>query len=104
MKFNNGLIGIETGKDPMVLWKIANKALSTFKISISKKMSKNRAVRIRQLRIDEDYTWRAVASQSYKDWAGDADWQPDCSQFAGMALCESAAKMFDEDYRKKPWN
>lgn len=63
-------------------------------------MTKERAEFIRKLRVDENYTWREVAWACNQAWSG--DW--DCNQNMGMALCEEAAKLFDENYRKGLWN
>lgn len=57
-------------------------------------MDQRTAHHIRQLRIEEHLTWRAIARQVMKD----------SSQLIGMALCERAAMMCGEDYLKDPWN
>jgi len=46
------------------------------------------------------YTWRGVAQKCNDEW--DGDWGQ--NQIAGMEICEQAAKMFGEDYKKEPWN
>lgn len=73
---------------------------STFEDEAKELMTKERAEFIRKLRVDEDYTWREVAWACNEAW--DGDW--DSNQIMGMALCEEAAKLFDENYRKEPWN
>lgn len=67
---------------------------------VMENMTKEQADYVRQLRVDEGYSWRAVASACNEAWNG--DW--DSNQIAGMAICEKAASFFDEDYFEKPWN
>jgi hypothetical protein len=55
---------------------------------------------VRRLRIDDGYSWRAVASACADAWAG--DWNG--NQLAGMAICERAAELCGEDYDADPWN
>ena len=55
---------------------------------------------VRQLRVDEDYSWRAIAR-----WASallGAPWG--ANQLAGLVICEKAAKSLGEDFLKPPWN
>ena len=55
---------------------------------------------IRHLRVNEQYSWRAIArywSEKLRaPWGG--------NQLAGMVLCEKAAKVTGEDFLKPPWN
>lgn len=55
---------------------------------------------IRHLRVEEDYSWRAVAR--YISRTLKAPWGS--NQLAGMVLCEKAAKALGEDFLKPPWN
>ena len=73
---------------------------------IEPKMTLLRAKRIRQLRVDYSYTWRAIASESFKGaWKKeDVKWDPPNNQLAGLALCKFAAKYFNEHYLMTPWN
>ncbi|MDE2096386.1 MAG: hypothetical protein KGL39_04005 [Patescibacteria group bacterium] len=75
-----------------------------FKSEIRERMTAERAYRIRELRVTEGYSWRALASQSADDWGDDATWEPKSNQLAGMALCEIAAASMGEDYMQEPWN
>jgi len=55
---------------------------------------------IRHLRVDKEYSWRAIArhcSQYLKAPFGG-------NQLAGMVICEKAAKALGEDYLQPPWN
>ena len=72
--------------------------------SIKSKMTHERAVRIREVRIDEEGTWRYVAETIHKEWGADAEWTPPSNQLAGMALCQAAAEVFGEDSNEEPWN
>lgn len=65
------------------------------------------AARIRQLRCEEGYTWRAIALDVYHelDTKGEVpNWSPPSNQLAGMALCKIAADLLGEDANKDPWN
>ena len=55
---------------------------------------------VRQLRVDDGYTWRAVAATCALEWGG--GWGS--NQLAGMAICERAAALFGECALEKPWN
>lgn len=55
---------------------------------------------IRHLRVDKNYSWRAVARYFSKQLQ--APWG--ANQLAGMVLCEKAAKVTGEDFLKPPWN
>lgn len=58
------------------------------------------ANRIRYLRVDRGYSWRAIArhcSHNLKATFGG-------NQLAGMAICEKAAKICGEDFLQPPWN
>jgi len=58
---------------------------------------------IRLLRLD-GHSWRSIAGLCHRrgwDWA---NWAPPSNQIAGMALCERAAELHGENYRKEPWN
>ena len=63
-------------------------------------VNKEGANLIRQLRVDKEYSWRAVARFCSRmmngPWGG--------NQLAGMAVCEKAAKLLGEDFLKPPWN
>jgi hypothetical protein len=70
-------------------------------------MTKEQAEYIRKLRVDEGYSWRAVARACHdlKWWPPDGYWdRVPSAQPMGMALCEVAADFFGEDYMCEPWN
>ena len=69
---------------------------------VAKIITKERADYVRKLRVEEDYTWRAVAQDCYDEWKG--DWSPPSNQIMGMMLCEVAAGFFGENYMQEPWN
>jgi hypothetical protein len=60
----------------------------------------DQAAFVRQLRVDRGLSWRGVAWECAKAWGG--DWES--NQLAGIALCERAAAMHDEDPNTDPWN
>ena len=67
-------------------------------------MTLQRAQFVRGLRVDEDQTWRGIATGWEKEFESVARWDFRGNQLAGMALCELAAKMFAEDSMQPPWN
>ena len=79
----------------------ARRRFLEFQIVALSGMTRERAVRIRELRAT--LSWRAVAQASFKDWGPDALWHPENNQLAGMALCEAAAGLLGEDPEKPPW-
>lgn len=86
------------------LAKAAKETHEQFLKEISERMTTQRAEQIRKWRVDEEYSWRAVADAAFIDWKKDACWQPPSNQIAGMALCEEAAKLLQENYMEEPWN
>jgi hypothetical protein len=69
----------------------------------------NLAAYVRQLRIDEKRTWRAVARGVHEKLAEDRNlpgplWEPVSNQIVGMSLCKVAAETHDQDYMQPPWN
>ena len=69
----------------------------------------NLAPFVRQLRIDEKRTWRAVARGVHQKLAEDRKlpgplWEPISNQIVGMSLCKVAAETHDQDYMLPPWN
>ena len=78
---------------------MAKEVMESFQ-SDFEQMTLEQAQFVRHLRVDEGYSWRGVAQECADAWAG--DW--DSNQLAGMAICERAAQMHDEDYMREPWN
>jgi len=104
-KTGEGIIQIKSKEQLMALAKAASDTFDYFREQ-ARKMTKEQAEFIRRLRVDEGYSWRAVARRCYgnhrfRDWP---KWGPPSNQIMGMALCERAAEFFGEDYRKEPWN
>lgn len=65
-------------------------------------MTREKAEFVRRLRVDEGYSWRAVARECSDAWKG--DWSPPSNQIMGMCLCDVAARVLGEDFNKEPWN
>jgi hypothetical protein len=63
-------------------------------------MTTDEALFVRRLRVDDEYTWRAVAGTCALEWRG--EWGQ--NQLAGMAICERAAGLLGEHYMEEPWN
>lgn len=59
---------------------------------------------VRRKRVDEKYSWRAVARWASMRPELSRGWYPPENQIAGMLLCEVAADAFDEHYLACPWN
>lgn len=81
-----------------VLADAGNKTYQLFRQHIP--MNMETAILIRQLRVNKDYSWRAVARFCSKLWR--APWGG--NQLAGMVICEKAAKLLREDFLESPWN
>ncbi|KKN58137.1 hypothetical protein LCGC14_0554770 [marine sediment metagenome] len=68
-----------------------------------RRMKKRQARYVRYLRLD-GHSWRSIAQLCYNrgwDWVS---WAPPSNQIAGMVLCERAAELYGENYRREPWN
>lgn len=63
-------------------------------------VTKETANFVRQLRVERNFSWRAVAR--YYSLAWSAPWGG--NQIAGMVICEKAAKLLGEDFMEPPWN
>ena len=71
----------------------ANETKSQFD-QIANLLNITAAQAIRKWRVDEHLTWRGIARRT----SGVSN------QLLGMAFCERAALMCNEDYLKEPWN
>lgn len=72
-----------------------------------KNMTEEKARYIRKIRVDEGYSWRAVARACHEigGWPINEYWnRVPGAQPMGMALCEVAAEFLGENYRAAPWN
>ncbi|MEU1076052.1 MULTISPECIES: hypothetical protein [unclassified Streptomyces] len=59
-----------------------------------------KAAQIRRWRVDEDFTWRAVAQAASELWGSGGG----SNQLHGEDLCVTAAKVLGEDPCREPWN
>jgi hypothetical protein len=105
-KSREGLITIKSVEELKELIKAASERFEAYTLFVTEHMTKEQAEFVRKLRVDEGYSWRAVARRCYgnhrfRDWP---KWGPPSNQIMGMALCQRAAEMFGEDYQKPPWN
>ncbi|WP_037601147.1 hypothetical protein [Streptacidiphilus rugosus] len=58
------------------------------------------ALQIRTWRVDEEYSWRAVAQAASELWGSDFG----SNQLYGQDLCAVAAALLGEDPDREPWN
>ena len=65
-------------------------------------MTPEQAAFVRRVRVDHGHTWAGVAGDYLDAWGG--WWTPSGNVRVGMALCETAATYFGEDWRLAPWN
>jgi len=65
-------------------------------------LTPERAKEIREIRCKDRHSWRAVAAECYDRW--DGSWEPRTNQLMGMALCEVAGDLLEEDIHELPWN
>lgn len=72
----------------------ANETMEQYK-KVANLITVDGAHLIRKWRVDEHLTWRSIARR----FSGG-----DSNQILGMALCERAAVMCNENYYKDPWN
>ena len=81
----------------------AGETHAIFAAWIQPRMTRERALRVRQLRVDEGWSYRLIAGTLHLEWGSDANWQPITNQLAGVALCEAAAELLGEDVQAWPW-
>jgi hypothetical protein len=97
-------VTITSAEQLMALAMAAQETYRHFSEEIAPRMTDERAVEIRRLRVDEGYSWRAVAAATHEAWGSDATWTPFSNQLAGMALCKIAAERLGENAGEAPWN
>jgi hypothetical protein len=95
-----GLIAITSREQLLALARAAAAAKDAFDDVAVQVLTLGRARYVRRLRVDDGYTWRAVAETCALAW--DGDWGS--NQLAGMALCDRAAVLLGEDANAEPWN
>ena len=76
----------------------ANKTYQLFREHIG--LDREAAKMIRQLRFEEDYSWRAIARFCSDMWRG--PWGS--NQLAGIVICKKAAELLGENFMEAPWN
>lgn len=72
-------------------------------------MTNDQAIQVRVWRINEHFTWRAVARAAFglvvgNRWQKWRVWNPPSNQLMGMVLCHRAAELHDQNYQEEPWN
>ncbi len=101
-----GLLTIKSVEELEELGKAACETFDAYRLFVREHMTREQAGFVRKLRVDEGYSWRAVARRCYgnhrfRDWL---KWDPPSNQIMGMSLCQRAAEMHGEDYQRPPWN
>ena len=91
-------------KSPDELKELARAAGERFKEfkELCSPMTLEQAKVVRKLRVEKGFSWRAVAQACYN--LGWGKWSPPSNQIMGMAICERAAQLLNENYMKPPWN
>ena len=92
------------GQEAQLLAKLEKLTQDKFLEQIAPFITIERAQFVRKLCVDEGLTWRGIAEAWEKKFAVITNWKFNENQLAGMAICELAAKFFNEDYMKPPWN
>ncbi len=67
-------------------------------------MTKGQASLVQRLRVEQHFSWRAIARACHTigwEWA---TWAPPSNQLMGIALCQRAAQILGGDARSDPWN
>ena len=100
-----GLMKIKNKEELMALAQGLSDTFDHYREQARKLMTRQQAQVVRWLRVYEHGSWRMVArSCSGLNWPGWEPWEPPSNQLMGMALCERAAQIFEENYREAPWN
>jgi hypothetical protein len=98
----DGLIEI-SGDAVRILAEMAKNTSDYFEKCATRDMTPDVAKAIRIWRVQSGYTWRAVARSAHDEF--NFTWiEPPYNQLAGVALCEVAAALFNEDGQQGPWN
>ena len=87
-----------TPADLTALSEAGNKTMELFRQHI--KINLQTAKLIRILRVEKDYSWRAIARRCSDMWQ--APWGG--NQIAGMVICDKAAEILGEKFMDPPWN
>ncbi len=101
VKTGEGMIAIESTEQLQDMAKAASERFEEFK-ELCSPMELWQARIVRILRVEKGCSWRAIAEVCHN--LGWGKWSPPSNQIMGMALCERAAQLLGEDYRKEPWN
>lgn len=103
-------IPITSVEQLQALARAAAEVYENAKFRLRKIIRQEHAEEARRIRIDEEFSWRAVAQYCYDHWhkpcdcEGNCWWHPTSNQIIGMAICEIAAEFFNEDYMEAPWS
>lgn len=91
-----------TGEQLKTMSKAAAKTSNRFYAQAMSIMTSERAQEVREFRCQKKHSWRALAGACHEQWGG--SWSPPTNQLMGMALCEVAAELLNEDCHELPWN
>jgi len=102
-----------TFEELVELGRQGNERRKEIELFCAARLTLEQAKEIRMRRVDDHYTWRAIARAAFRNikeglwskWDKVATpWWPPSNQIAGMVLCGLAAKMLGENGREEPWN
>ena len=86
---------------PAELSALANAGNETYRLFRQKlEVNEIGAKLIRYLRVDKEYSWRAIARHCSRYLKAPFEG----NQLAGMVICEKAAELLGENFMEPPWN
>lgn len=91
-----------TALDFHIMGQAMSETKSDFDRVMAVYMNRARALYARRLRIDQGFSYRALAAACHAAWGG--FWEPPSNQLMGMAICEAAARSLGEPIKGYPWN
>lgn len=98
---SGGGIPIRSLDELKELARAASERFEEFK-ELCSPMTLEQAKVVRKLRVEKGFSWRALAQACYD--LGWGKWSPPSNQIMGMAICERAAQLLNENYMEPPWN
>jgi hypothetical protein len=82
---------------PEMLEDLVKQAEISYRLFASKArqiLTRERALFVKQCRVEQNCTWRKVAHLCHDEWK--EDWEPPSNQIVGIVLCQQAMEMLGE--------